>query len=28
VVIVPQVAENNTPRPMDVAGEWLLYDEL
>ena len=25
---LPQVAENNTPRQMDVAGCDLLYDEL
>ena len=25
---LPQVAENNTPRPMDAAGECSLYDEL
>jgi hypothetical protein len=24
---VPQVAEMDTPRSMDVAGEYLLYDE-
>ncbi len=25
---LPQVAENKTPRPMDVAGDDLLYDDL
>jgi hypothetical protein len=25
---IPQVAETNTPRSMDVAGDDLLYDEL
>ena len=27
VFTLPQVAETITPRPMDVAGEFLLYDE-
>jgi len=26
-ILLPQVAETNTPLPMDVAGEPLLYDE-
>ena len=25
---LPQVAENNTPQPQDVAGECSLYDEF
>jgi len=25
---LPQVAETNTPRSMDVAGDDLLYDEM
>ena len=25
---LPQMAETNTPRPMDAAGECLLYDEF
>jgi len=25
--LLPQVAENNTPRAMDVTGEVLLYDD-
>jgi len=27
-ILLPQVAEENTPRSMDVAGDDLLYDEL
>ena len=26
--VLPQVAETNTPRPMDAAGECSLYDEF
>ncbi len=26
--LIPQVAETNTPRSMDVAGDDLLYDEM
>ena len=28
LVNLPQVAETNTPRPMDAAGECSLYDEF
>ena len=28
ILLLPQVAEVNTPRSMDVAGDDLLYDEI